>query len=234
MLEVEHLTGGWGPTTIVEDLSLSLAAGEVVSIIGRNGVGKTTTLELISGRARRVSGTIRLDGRPIEALPVFERCRAGLGLVPQSREIFPNLTVTENLSAAARRGDWTMDRVMDLFPSLRRRARNLGRQLSGGELQMLAIGRALVGNPKVLLMDEPTEGLAPIIVEQLMDSLKMLASSKSLAIVLVEQIVEVALELADRCVIMDRGQIVHAASPDELRGNQALLSDLMGLHANVS
>jgi branched-chain amino acid transport system ATP-binding protein len=229
LLEIDGLTGGWGPTTIVEDFSLSVDVGEVVSIIGRNGVGKTTTLELIMGRARRRGGTIRLAGSFIETLPTFERCRLGLGFVPQGREIFPNLTVVENLSAAARAGVWTMDRVMDLFPSLRRRAKNLGRQLSGGELQMLAIARALMGNPKVLLLDEPTEGLAPIIVDQLIEVIGTLTRSKELGVVLIEQIIDVAFDLSDRCVVMDRGHIVKAATSAELRADEGLIRELMGL-----
>ncbi len=228
------MTGGWGPTVIVEELSLQLDAGEVVSIIGRNGVGKTTALELIVGRARRHVGAIRLAGQSIEHLPIFERCRAGLGFVPQGREIFSNLTVLENLSAAARMGEWSIERVMDLFPSLRRHARNRGRQLSGGELQMLAIARALVGNPKVLLMDEPTEGLAPIIVEQLVEAIRSLTRTKDVAILLVEQIIDVAFDLSDRCIIMDRGRIVIASTPAELRREEALVGELMGLHAKVS
>jgi branched-chain amino acid transport system ATP-binding protein len=229
LLDIVGLTGGWGPTTIVEDFSLSVDVGEVVSIIGRNGVGKTTTLELIMGRARRRGGTIRLAGSFIETLPTFERCRLGLGFVPQGREIFPNLTVVENLSAAARTGAWTMDRVMDLFPSLRRRAKNLGRQLSGGELQMLAIARALMGNPKVLLLDEPTEGLAPIIVDQLIEVIGTLTRSKELGVVLIEQIIDVAFDLSDRCVVMDRGHIVKAATSAELRADEGLIRELMGL-----
>jgi branched-chain amino acid transport system ATP-binding protein len=229
LLDIDGLTGGWGPTTIVENFSLSVDVGEVVSIIGRNGVGKTTTLELIMGRARRRGGTIRLAGSFIETLPTFERCRLGLGFVPQGREIFPNLTVVENLSAASRAGVWTMDRVMDLFPSLRRRAKNLGRQLSGGELQMLAIARALMSNPKVLLLDEPTEGLAPIIVDQLIEVIGTLTRSKELGVVLIEQIIDVAFDLSDRCVVMDRGHIVKAATSAELRADEGLIRELMGL-----
>jgi branched-chain amino acid transport system ATP-binding protein len=229
LLDIDGLTGGWGPTTIVENFSLSVDVGEVVSIIGRNGVGKTTTLELIMGRARRRGGTIRLAGSFIETLPTFERCRLGLGFVPQGREIFPNLTVVENLSAASRAGVWTMDRVMDLFPSLRRRAKNLGRQLSGGELQMLAIARALMSNPKVLLLDEPTEGLAPIIVDQLIEVIGTLTRSKELGVVLIEQIIDVAFDLSDRCVVMDRGHIVKAATSAKLRADEGLIRELMGL-----
>ncbi len=231
LLEIDRLSGGWGPTLIVEDFSLRLAAGEVVAIIGRNGVGKTTTLELIMGRARRRAGRITLDGKRIDDLPVFERCRAGFGYVPQGREIFPSLTVTENLNAALRPGEWTPERAFDLFPSLRRRSKSLGKHLSGGELQMLSIARALVGNALVLLMDEPTEGLAPIVVEQVVEAIKTLAKN-ALAVVLIEQIVDVAFDLSDRCVVMDRGRIVHEAPSAILRRDRELVHDLMGLRGS--
>jgi branched-chain amino acid transport system ATP-binding protein len=201
-----------------------------VSIIGRNGVGKTTALELIMGRARQRAGTIRLNGQAIDALPVFLRSRAGLGFVPQSREIFPNLTVMENLGAAVRPGDWGLARVLELFPSLQRRTKNLGKQLSGGELQMLAIARALVGNPQVLLMDEPTEGLAPIVVEQVVAAIKALTSARALAIVLIEQIIDVAFDLSDRSIVMDRGHIVHEAPSAVLRKDRKFVQAMMGLH----
>ena len=228
LLAVENITGGWGPTTIVENASFTLERGEVVSIIGRNGAGQSTTLEMIVGRARLRSGQVLLDGKPIHNLPIYERNRAGLGHVPQGREVFPSLTVRENLSAAARTGDWTMERLFDLFPSLSRRANSFGGQLSGGEQQMLAIARALIGNPSVLLMDEPTEGLAPIVVDEVIDAIKRLTTAKALAVVLVEQIIDVALELSHRCLVMERGQIVHRASADELRKNPAQVQALLG------
>lgn len=229
LLEIDGLSGGWGPTIIVESFTLRVEPGEVVSIIGRNGVGKTTTLELIMGRARRRGGAMRLNSANFEGLPTFERCRAGLGYVPQGREIFPSLTVTENLTAAARAGEWTLERVFDLFASLRRRSKNLGGQLSGGELQMLAIARALVGNPQVLLMDEPMEGLAPIVVEQVIEAIKTLTKSKAFAVVLIEQILDIALDLSDRCIVMDRGHIIHEATSDNLRQNADFVEELMGL-----
>ena len=229
ILAVDDLTGGWGQTTIVENVSFALEPGEVVSIIGRNGVGKTTTLELIMGRARHFGGHIWLNGRSIQDVSIFERSRAGLGYVPQGREVFPSLTVTENLSAALRHGEWTIERVYDLFPALRRRSDSLGRQLSGGEQQMLSIARALVGNPSVLLLDEPTEGLAPIIVEEVVEAIKRLTSSRAMAVVLVEQILDVALELANRCFVMDRGQIVHETTAEKLAHDPDILHSLLGL-----
>ena len=228
MLKLEGVTGGWGPTTIIEDLSLEVARGEVVSIVGRNGVGKTTTLEILTGRAQHHAGAIRLDGKSIHAMPTFERNASGLGYVPQGREVFPSLTVAENLAVAARPGEWNQSRLFDLFPSLARRHDSYGSQLSGGEQQMLSVARALVGNPKVVLLDEPTEGLAPIVVEQMIAALRQLAGTGTVSILLVEQVVDVALDLSNRCVIMDRGRIVHEAAPDALRGDRAFLQSLMG------
>ena len=167
MLEIMSLSGGWGSTTIVEDLSLTVGTGEAVAIVGRNGVGKSTLLEIITGRARRSGGTIRLANKDISDQPTKYRARMGLGYVPQSREVFPSLTVREHIAVSARPGQWSEDRLLGLFPPLARRLHSLGGQLSGGEQQMLAIARALSANPKMLLMDEPSEGLAPVVVEQL-------------------------------------------------------------------
>jgi branched-chain amino acid transport system ATP-binding protein len=229
VFETRNIVGGWGPTTIVENFSLALEPGEVVSIVGRNGAGKSTALEIIMGRARLRSGEIWLDDRPIHRLPIYERCRAGLGYVPQGREVFPSLTVAENLSAAARPGEWTVERLFDLFPGLRRRADAFGRQLSGGEQQMLSIARAMIGNPTVLLMDEPTEGLAPIVVEEVVAAIKRLTAARAIAVVLVEQIIDVALDLSDRCVLMDRGQVMHVASVAELRADRSQVEAVFGL-----
>jgi branched-chain amino acid transport system ATP-binding protein len=229
MFETRNIVGGWGPTTIVENFSLALEPGEVVSIVGRNGAGKSTALELIMGRARLRSGEILLDGRPIHRLPIYERCRAGLGYVPQGREVFPSLTVAENLSAAARPGEWTAERLFELFPGLRRRTEAFGRQLSGGEQQMLSIARAMIGNPTVLLMDEPTEGLAPIVVEEVVAAIKRLTAARAIAVVLVEQIIDVALDLSDRCLLMDRGQVMHVASAAELRADRSQVEAVFGL-----
>ncbi len=228
LLSVENITGGWGQTTIVENVSFSIERGEVLSIIGRNGAGKTTTLELIVGRARLRSGVILLDGQPLHTRPIYERNRAGLGHVPQGREVFPNLSVRENLSAAMRPGEWTMDRLLDLFPSLSDRIDSLGSQLSGGEQQMLAIARALIGNPSVLLLDEPTEGLAPIVVEEVVEAIRRLTAAKALAVVLVEQIVDVALDLSSRCLVLERGQVVHQVDTVDLRGNPGQIHELLG------
>jgi len=228
-LEVGDLCGGWGQTTIVEGVSLTLRAGDTVAIIGRNGVGKTTFLELIAGRSQRHAGRIGIGGVDCSRLPTYRRAESGLGYVPQEREVFPSLTVRENLSVARRPGAWTEERIFALFPSLANRAGSLAWQLSGGEQQMLSIGRALMGNPTVLLMDEPTEGLAPVVVESLVDALRMVVADGTLAVLMVEQRVDVVLELASRCFIMDRGRLIHEEESAALRAAPERLAGLMGL-----
>ena len=229
MLEVRNLTGGWDGTTVIENFSLRLDPGQTTAIIGRNGVGKSTLLELIVGRAERQSGQVLLGENDLSSDEGFRRARAGIGYVPQEREVFPSLTVAENLSVARRSGPWTERKVYELFPSLGARKKNLGWQLSGGEQQMLSVARALIGNPSVLLMDEPTEGLAPVVVEKLVLSLRSVVGDGSLAVLLVEQSIEVALDLSTRCLIMDRGQVVHDGERRALRGQPATIASLMGL-----
>jgi len=228
VLEIRALTGGWGPTTIVERLDLSLGAGETVAIVGRNGVGKTTLLELIAGRAQQHSGEIRLGGRDVCRLPIHQRARAGIGYVPQQREVFRSLTVKEHLAIAARPGQWSEAAVLELFPALAARRHAMGAHLSGGEQQMLAIARALVTNPAVLLMDEPSEGLAPVVVEQLVAAIRDLVGGQ-LSVLLVEQRVDIALDLAGRCIVMDRGCIVQDAPSRNYRSGAIDLGDMMGL-----
>ena len=229
MLETRKLHGGWGPTLVVEDFNVSLAQGETLAILGRNGVGKTTLLELLIGRAERRSGAILLDSQDVSSLPSHVRAMRGIGYVPQGREVFPSLTVEEHLQIAQRPGEWTRGRVIELFPRLGERLGSHGNQLSGGEQQMLAIARALLGNPRVLLMDEPFEGLAPIIVEHLVHSIRRIVQNSSLAVLLVEQRVDIALELSDRCLVMDRGRCVHEGAAAELVGCDDRLATLMGL-----
>jgi branched-chain amino acid transport system ATP-binding protein len=228
-LDVRRLYGGWGPTVVVEDVSLAIATGETVSIIGRNGVGKTTLLELIVGRAQRHGGDILIRNQDYSRATTYRRSSGGLGYVPQEREVFPSLTVRENLSVAQRPGPWNEDRVFTTFPGLAQRARSMGWQLSGGEQQMLSIGRALMGNPTVLLMDEPTEGLAPVIVEQLVEVLQQIAADGTLAVLLVEQRIDVVLRLASRCLIMNRGRVVHQETNASLRANSHRMAELIGL-----
>jgi branched-chain amino acid transport system ATP-binding protein len=229
VLEVVDLTGGWGPTTIVEHLNLSVSAGETVAIVGRNGVGKTTLLELVAGRAQRQSGEIRVGGRDVCRLSIHERARMGIGYVPQQREVFRSLTVSEHLAIAARPGHWSRDLVLELFPSLSARVNSLGAHLSGGEQQMLAIGRALITNPSILLMDEPSEGLAPVVVEQLVAAIRRLVGGSNLSVLLVEQRVDIALDLASRCIVMDRGKIVRDSSSEDYRNGTIDIGSMMGL-----
>ena len=229
MLEVVDLTGGWGPTTIVERLSLSVSAGETVAIVGRNGVGKTTLLELVAGRAERQSGEIRVSGRDVCRLSIHERARVGIGYVPQQREVFRSLTVSEHLAIAARPGHWSRQMVLELFPSLSARLNSLGAHLSGGEQQMLAIARALITNPSILLMDEPSEGLAPVVVEQLVSAIRSLVGGSNLSVLLVEQRIDIALDLASRCIVMDRGKIVRDSNSEDYRNGTIDIGGMMGL-----
>ncbi len=228
-LELEHVRAGYGETVVLEDIRLALQPGETVSIIGRNGVGKSTLLATIMGHTTLHGGSIRLKGQDISRMVTYRRVGAGLGLVPQEREIFPSLSVRENLEVAARPGYWTYKTVCDLFPRLSERAANRGNQLSGGEQQMLAISRALIGNPSVLLMDEPSEGLAPVIVEELARVVKRLAAAKELAMIVVEQNSRLALDIAPRAVVMDRGRIVYDGDSATLRNDPARLEGYIGV-----
>jgi branched-chain amino acid transport system ATP-binding protein len=228
-LALDHVRAGYGETVVLEDLRLALGPDETVSIIGRNGVGKTTLLATIMGHTTLHGGSIALHGTDISALATYRRVAAGLGYVPQEREIFPSLTLRENLEVAARPGPWTVATVFELFPRLAERADNRGNQLSGGEQQMLAIGRALIGNPTVLLMDEPSEGLAPVIVEELARAVKKLTQAGGLAMVLVEQNSRLALEIAPRAVVMDRGRIVYDGPSETLRNDPERLEQFIGV-----
>ena len=228
-LVLDNVRAGYGETVVLEDIRFNLGASETVSIIGRNGVGKSTLLATIMGHTALHGGHLSLHGKDISALATYRRVVAGLGYVPQEREIFPSLTLRENLEVAARPGPWTMDKVFELFPRLGERANNRGNQLSGGEQQMLAIGRALIGNPTVLLMDEPSEGLAPVIVEELARAVKRLTQAGGLATILVEQNSRLALEIASRAVVMDRGRIVYDGPSETLRNDPAKLEQLIGV-----
>jgi len=228
-LQLDHVSAGYGETVVIEDIALALTASETLSIIGRNGVGKSTLLATIMGHTTLHGGGIKLHGKDISGLVTYRRVEAGLGYVPQEREIFPSLTLRENLEVAARPGPWTVKTVFELFPRLAERAGNMGNQLSGGEQQMLAIGRALIGNPSVLLMDEPSEGLAPVIVEELARALKRLSREAGLALILVEQNSRLALDIAPRAVVMDRGHVVYDGASETLRNDPARLEHLIGV-----
>jgi len=228
-LELRRVSAGYGETVVVEDLDLTLAPGECISVIGRNGVGKTTLLATIMGQTVMHRGDIVLDGASLTRVPSYRRSLAGLGFVPQEREIFPSLTVRENLEVAARPGSWTLARVFELFPRLKERLDNSGNQLSGGEQQMLSIARALLTNPTILLMDEPTEGLAPILVESLTAALAKLRDVSALSIVLVEQNSRIALAFSARTVILDKGRIVYDGESGPLREDPDRLARLIGI-----
>jgi branched-chain amino acid transport system ATP-binding protein len=228
-LELKGVSAGYGETVVLEDINLAVARGESISVIGRNGVGKTTLLATVMGHTTLHKGDIMFAGRNLSRVPVYRRAAAGLGFVPQEREIFPSLTVRENLEVGARPGEWTQARVFELFPNLQERLSNRGNQLSGGEQQMLSIARALLTNPTVLLMDEPTEGLAPVIVEALTAVLLKLRSEGGLSIVLVEQNSRVALEFSERTVVMDKGRIVYDGASAALRDDPERLHKLIGV-----
>jgi branched-chain amino acid transport system ATP-binding protein len=227
MLSLSKVRAGYGETVVLEDVDLELPARGALAVLGRNGVGKTTLLATVMGHTSFHSGTIELNGKTVSHLPVYERSKLGIGYVPQERLIFPSLTVHENLEVARRPGRWTIDRVYDLFPRLRERRPAYGNQLSGGEQQMLAIGRALMGNPSLLLMDEPLEGLAPIIVEALLGSLRKLVAEDSLAIVLVEQHAKLALQVTQSAMVLNRGRVSFSGPSAELLADPQRLTSLV-------
>ena len=229
LLTVEDLRSGYGDAIVVDGCSLSIAPGEAVALLGRNGVGKSTLLVTLMGLARVRGGTMRWMGRDLGRMRGSERARAGIGWVPQEREVFPSLTVEENLTVTARPGPWTLARVCALFPRLAERRRNFGNELSGGEQQMLAMGRALMLNPKLLLLDEPLEGLAPVIVDELCDAIHAMVTSEGQALILVEQHVEQALSLTHRAIVLERGRIVHEATSDALNADRTRLERWLGV-----
>ena len=232
-LVLTEVSAGYGETVVLEGISLAVSPGQTLAVLGRNGVGKTTLLATIMGHTRLHGGGIRFADGEIATLPPYRRARLGIGYVPQEREIFPSLTVEENLTVARRPGHWTLARIYDFFPSLAERRGNHDNQLSGGEQQMLAIGRALMGNPTLLLMDEPLEGLAPVIVDALLAGLDRLKREDDLALLLVEQHARLALELAPEAIILDRGLIVFAGPSRELLDDPQRLTSLMGVAARA-
>jgi branched-chain amino acid transport system ATP-binding protein len=226
-LRLSGVRAGYGETVVLEDVGFALAERGSLAILGRNGVGKTTLLATVMGHTTFHAGSIEFNGKPIAGMPVHQRNRIGIGYVPQTRDIFPSLSVVENLDVAARPGRWTAELVFDLFPRLAERRSHMGNQLSGGEQQMLAAGRALMGNPTLLLMDEPLEGLAPIIVETLLKALERLIREESLTVILVEQHARLALQVTDTALVLNRGRIAHHGPSAELLRDPGRLTALV-------
>jgi branched-chain amino acid transport system ATP-binding protein len=229
LLAIERLCAGYGEAIVLSDISFRLDEGQSLALLGRNGMGKTTLVNSIVGVTRYRSGIIRLAGRDITRLPPERRALLGVGWVPQERNIFKSLTVEENLTAIARPGPWTPQRVFELFPRLAERRQNLGSALSGGEQQMLAIGRALALNPRIMLLDEPLEGLAPIIVEELLKVLHRIIREEGLSAILVEQNAQKVLGVTDRAMIIERGAIIHEGASAALKADRALLETHIGV-----
>ena len=215
LLALDCVSAGYGDSVVLDECSLALREGESLALLGRNGVGKTTLLSTVMGHTRIHRGGLRWLDKDLTKVPRHGRAALGLGWVPQEREIFASLTVEENLLVAARPGKWDLARVFELFPRLRERRRNSGNALSGGEQQMLAMGRALMLNPRLLLLDEPLEGLAPVIVEELCAAIRRMVAEEGQSFILVEQHLEQALELTQRCVVLERGRVVYLADSRE-------------------
>ena len=234
LLELEGVRAGYGDSVVLEDISLQVREGESVAVLGRNGVGKSTLMLTIMGFTRLSRGKLRWQGEDITRLPAHRRSRLGLGWVAQERDVFSSLTVEENLTATARPGRWNLAAVWRLFPRLQERRLANGNHLSGGEQQMLALGRALMTNPKLLLLDEPLEGLAPILVEELAAAIERMKKEEGMTLVLVEQHADVALSLTERAVILERGRIVHEGRADELRAGSEVLDRFMGLKLDAA
>ncbi len=228
-LVLAGVRAGYGETIVIDDLSLSLAPGATLAVLGRNGVGKTTLFSTIMGHTTRHAGSIRFNGEEIGRLAPYKRAVKGLALVPQEREIFKSLTVEENLLVAERPGRWSLERVYEFFPSLAARRKHRGDQLSGGEQQMLAIGRALMGNPSFLLMDEPMEGLAPVIVDAVLAGLRRIKREDDMALMLVEQHARLALDFAENTIVLDRGRIVYSGPSAELAKAPEKMAALLGV-----
>ncbi|MEJ5991805.1 ABC transporter ATP-binding protein [Ramlibacter sp. PS3R-8] len=229
LLKVEKLSAGYGEAVVLTDISLTLDEGKTLALLGRNGTGKTTLINTLAGATRQHGGSMSLAGVALHRLPSHERAAAGIGWVPQERNIFKSLTVHENLTAVARPGRWTPQRVYEMFPRLAERKGNLGTQLSGGEQQMLAVGRALVVNPKLLLLDEPLEGLAPIIVTELLRAIARITRDEGLSAIIVEQHPQAILAISDTAIVLDHGTVVHSDTAAALRSAPELLDRLLGV-----
>jgi len=229
LLRVDGVTAGYGDGIVLDDVSVAIDEGDSLAVLGRNGMGKTTLLVTLMGFTRVRAGRIAWRGQDIVAMPSHARCRAGLGWVPQERYMFPSLTVHEHLTAVARPGRWTTERVYKVFPRLEERRGNYGNQLSGGEQQMLAIARALMVNPSLLLLDEPMEGLAPIIVQELVHVIRDLASEGGMAVIVVEQHAKLALALTRNAIVLERGKVVHRSTSEALAADPAMLHRLVAV-----
>jgi branched-chain amino acid transport system ATP-binding protein len=232
LLRVENLRAGYGDAIVLDGISFAMDVGGSLALLGRNGAGKSTLIDTLVGVTRHRGGTITLAGRDITGLRPDQRVEAGIGWVPQERNIFKSLTVTENLTAVARPGPWTPARVFELFPRLSERKQHPGTLLSGGEQQMLAIGRALVLNPKLLLLDEPLEGLAPILVEELLRALTNIVRNEGMSAILVEQNAMKVLPMTDRALVLERGTVVHAGASDALMADSATLERYLAVRAH--
>jgi len=232
LLKVEKLWAGYGEAVVLEDIAFSLREGDSLALLGRNGVGKTTLLSTLMGAARHRSGTIQFAGRDLSKVPAHARARLGLGWVPQERDIFPSLSVEENLTVAATKGHWNLPRIYEMFPQLGEHRANMGHQLSGGEQQMLAIGRALMLNPRLLLLDEPLEGLAPLIVQALLSIVRRLTEESGMAVILVEQHARQILPLTRQALVLERGRSVYLGDSKTLLDQRNLLDGWLGVVAS--
>ena len=228
MLELRNIETAYGASQVLFGVTLDIAASQVVTLLGRNGMGKTTTVKSIMGLCAAKAGEIRFDGKPVRGLPSYRIAKAGIGLVPEGRQVFPNLTVRENLVATATRGAWNLERVYGLFPQLKARQSNYGNQLSGGEQQMLAIGRALMTNPRLLILDEATEGLAPLIRQEIYRSIERL-KAEGLSILVIDKDVRALSRVADRHYVLEKGRVVWTGNSAELTGNPELQHRYLGV-----
>jgi branched-chain amino acid transport system ATP-binding protein len=229
LLALDKVTAGYGESIVLEDVSFTMNEGDSLALLGRNGVGKTSLLVTLMGLTRLHKGSIRWGGVDIARVPTYKRSRSGLGWVPQERHMFPSLTVEEHLTVVARPGKWTLARIYEIFPRLFERRANMGNQLSGGEQQMLAIARALMTNPRILLLDEPMEGLAPIIVQELVRVIRKLVAEEGMSVIVVEQHARLALSLTSRAIVLDRGRIVHDSDSASLLADGEKLDRLVAV-----
>jgi branched-chain amino acid transport system ATP-binding protein len=229
VLATEKLVAGYGEASVLAGISLTIEEGRTLALLGRNGTGKTTFVNTLAGVTTHHSGSIHLMGRDVTKLRPDRRAAAGIGWVPQERNIFKSLTVEENMTAIARPGVWNLERVYGMFPRLKERRKNLGNQLSGGEQQMLAVGRALMVNPKLLLLDEPTEGLAPIIVDELLAAIQRITQGEGMSAIIIEQKARKVLPLTDDAVILDRGAVVFNGTSAQLLADESILGQHLGV-----